>query len=142
MSYPVIEAMPVDEKDLESAAAALRRTRCPRVSTSCTSGSAPTGTRRRSSRATPCSTIVDHLVAVTGPYQGHRRMTLTYPALARADVILWLVTGAEKRDALAKLLAGDADHPRGAGRGPPLARHGRPGGAAVTGAHRRARGVA
>ena len=32
---------------------------------------------------------------------GHRRMTLTYPALARAEEILWLVTGASKHDALA-----------------------------------------
>jgi 6-phosphogluconolactonase len=50
---------------------------------------------------------------VTQPYQGHRRMTLTYPALARADQLLWLVTGADKRDALAKLLAGDESIPAG-----------------------------
>jgi glucose-6-phosphate 1-dehydrogenase len=29
--------------------------------------------------------VTDRLVAVTGPYQGHRRMTLTYLALARRD---------------------------------------------------------
>ena len=40
-------------------------------------------------------------------------MTLTYPALARARKILWLVTGAEKREPLAKLLAGDASIPAG-----------------------------
>ena len=32
-------------------------------------------------------------------------MTLTYPALARARQILWLVTGSDKKDPLAKLLA-------------------------------------
>ena len=35
--------------------------------------------------------------------QGHRRMMLTYLALARAEEILWLVTGASKHDALARL---------------------------------------
>ena len=40
-------------------------------------------------------------------------MTLTYPALARASQILWLVTGADKRDPLARLLAGDTTIPAG-----------------------------
>lgn len=57
--------------------------------------------------------ITDRLVALTGPYQGHRRMTLTYPALARADQVLWLVTGADKRPALSQLLAGDQAIPAG-----------------------------
>ena len=55
--------------------------------------------------------VTDRLVAVTDPYQGHRRMTLSYPALARAEEILWLVTGASKHDALARLLAGDQSIP-------------------------------
>ena len=57
--------------------------------------------------------VVDRLVAVTQPYQSHRRMTLTYPALARADLLVWLVTGEEKRDALARLRAGDTSIPAG-----------------------------
>ena len=40
-------------------------------------------------------------------------MTLTYPALARARQILWLITGADKKVALAKLLAGDTSIPAG-----------------------------
>jgi 6-phosphogluconolactonase len=32
----------------------------------------------------PILEVTDRLVAVTGLYRGHRRMTLTYPALARA----------------------------------------------------------
>jgi 6-phosphogluconolactonase len=40
-------------------------------------------------------------------------MTLTYPALARASQILWLITGADKKDALSKLLAGDTSIPAG-----------------------------
>jgi 6-phosphogluconolactonase len=59
----------------------------------------------------PVLKVTDRLVAVTLPYQGHRRMTLTYPALARADEILWLVSGADKHDALTKLLAGDPSIP-------------------------------
>ena len=61
----------------------------------------------------PVLDVDDRLVALTEPYQGHRRMTLTYPALARADLLVWLVTGAEKRDALARLLAGDRSIPAG-----------------------------
>lgn len=53
-------------------------------------------------------------VAVTArPYQGTRRMTLTYPALARARRILWLVTGAGKAKMLARLRAGDPSIPAG-----------------------------
>ena len=58
--------------------------------------------------------VTDYRVYLTGThYQGHRRMTLTYPALAAARRIVWLVTGAEKREPLAKLLAGDTSIPAG-----------------------------
>jgi 6-phosphogluconolactonase len=53
------------------------------------------------------------LVGVTRPYQGHVRMTLTYRALARADQLLWLVVGADKREPLARLRAGDQSIPAG-----------------------------
>ncbi len=46
-------------------------------------------------------------VAVTQPYQGHRRMTLTYPVLDRARCVLFVVTGAEKVSAMKALLGGD-----------------------------------
>jgi 6-phosphogluconolactonase len=55
----------------------------------------------------------DRLVALTGEYQGRRRMTLTYPALERAREVLWLVTGADKREALTALLGGDETIPAG-----------------------------
>jgi 6-phosphogluconolactonase/glucosamine-6-phosphate isomerase/deaminase len=58
--------------------------------------------------------VRDRRVAMTeGYYQGHRRMTLTYPAIDAARRVLWLVTGAEKREPLAKLLAGDGSIPAG-----------------------------
>jgi 6-phosphogluconolactonase len=52
-------------------------------------------------------------VAITGPYQGRRRMTLTFDALNRARRILWVVTGAEKAAALALLVGGDDSIPAG-----------------------------
>jgi 6-phosphogluconolactonase len=52
-------------------------------------------------------------VAVTGVYQGRRRMTLTYPALDRARRILWLVTGGEKASVLARLRKRDPGIPAG-----------------------------
>jgi len=55
----------------------------------------------------PVLEVRDADVATTAPYQGRRRMTLTFPALDRARQVLWIVTGADKRDALARLLRGD-----------------------------------
>ena len=62
----------------------------------------------------------DPILAVTGAsvgstqeYQGHRRMTLTYPVLDRARNVLWLVTGAEKVPMLMRLMAGDRSIPAG-----------------------------
>jgi 6-phosphogluconolactonase len=57
--------------------------------------------------------VHDRLVAVTEPYNGHRRMTLTYPALARANQLLWLITHAEDRASLSLLLGGDTSIPAG-----------------------------
>jgi 6-phosphogluconolactonase len=61
----------------------------------------------------PVLTVTDADVAVTGVYQGRRRMTLTYPAIDRARRILWLVTGAEKADMLARLRERDPGIPAG-----------------------------
>ena len=62
----------------------------------------------------PVLEVVDRRVAVTsGEYQGTRRMTLTYPELARVGRVLWIITGEEKREPLAKLLAGDPSIPAG-----------------------------
>ena len=57
--------------------------------------------------------VGDADVALTAPYQGHRRMTLTYPLLNRARRILWLATGSVKRDMVARLRAADASIPAG-----------------------------
>lgn len=52
-------------------------------------------------------------VVLAGPYQGRRRMTLTYPMLNRARHILWVVTGPDKVPALEGLLLGDHTIPAG-----------------------------
>ena len=52
-------------------------------------------------------------VAVTGPYQGHRRMTLTYPVINGARHVMWLVTGVDKREMLRRLRQGDRNIPAG-----------------------------
>lgn len=62
----------------------------------------------------PVLAVDDRRVALTtNPYQGHRRMTLTYPALTEARQILFLVTGEEKRTPLKQLLAADPAIPAG-----------------------------
>ena len=58
--------------------------------------------------------VADRRVGLTATeYQGHPRMTLTYPAIDAARRILFLVTGAEKRGPLAQLMAGDHAIPAG-----------------------------
>ena len=61
----------------------------------------------------PVLSVSDQLVAITAEYDGHRRMTLTYPALARADQLLWLVSGSDKCSALARLESRDPSIPAG-----------------------------
>jgi 6-phosphogluconolactonase len=50
-------------------------------------------------------------VGLTQPYQGHRRMTLTYPIINRARCVLFVVTGSDKVTALAALRSGDRNIP-------------------------------
>ncbi len=61
----------------------------------------------------PVLEVTDRDVAWTEPYQGHRRMTLTYPIINRARFVFWLVDGPAKREVLARLAAGDPDIPAG-----------------------------
>ncbi|MFL6056444.1 MAG: 6-phosphogluconolactonase [Actinoallomurus sp.] len=104
--------MPVTDADLEAAAgryAELLPARFDLLHL----GLGPDGHTASLVPGDPVLTVADRLVALTQPYQGHPRMTLTYPALARADQLLWLITGTNKRTPLRKLLAGDPSIPAG-----------------------------
>ncbi len=59
----------------------------------------------------PVLDVTDADVAATGPYQGHRRMTLTFPIINRSRLVLWLVTGREKTEMLVRLRDGDRSIP-------------------------------
>ncbi len=57
--------------------------------------------------------VLDADVALTAPYHGRRRMTLTYPVVDQARRVLWVVTGADKAAMLARLCEGDHTIPAG-----------------------------
>lgn len=65
----------------------------------------------------PVLDVTDRDVAwTTNLYQGTHRMTLTYPCLARARTLLWLVAGAGKRAIVGRMM--ERDHAIPAGRLP------------------------
>jgi 6-phosphogluconolactonase len=57
--------------------------------------------------------ISDQDVVMTDIYRGHRRMTLTYPALNRARARIWLANGADKALMLSRLRDADEGIPAG-----------------------------
>jgi len=113
-----IYAMPVEADDLEAAAAQYAATLqeiagSPPVLDLVHLGLGPDGHTASLIPGDPVLKVVEADVALTGMYQGRRRMTLTYPILNRSRCILWLVTGSEKAGMLARLRDGDLSIPAG-----------------------------
>jgi len=113
-----VHAMPVELPDLDEAArqyalALQEIAGSPPVLDLVHLGLGPDGHTASLVPGDPVVDVVNADVAVTGVYQGHRRMTLTYPALNRARRVLWIVTGSEKAQVLQRLLDGDTSIPAG-----------------------------
>ena len=113
-----LHAMPVEASDLDAAARSYGKTLnqiagLPAVLDLAHLGLGPDGHTASLVPGDAALQVMDADVALTAPYQGHRRMTLTYPMLNRARRILWLATGGEKREMLARLHAADASIPAG-----------------------------
>jgi 6-phosphogluconolactonase len=113
-----IYPMPVEWSDLGAAArhysAALQQIAgAPAVLDLVHLGLGPDGHTASLVPGDPVLEVADRDVALTAPYQGRRRMTLTFPILNRARRILWLVTGCDKAEMLMRLRDGDVSIPAG-----------------------------
>jgi 6-phosphogluconolactonase len=113
-----IHAMPVELPDLGAAAAAYERLLRDLAGTPpeldlVHLGLGPDGHTASLVPGDPVLQVIDRDVALTEPYQGRHRMTLTYPTLNRARRVLWVVTGSDKADMLRRLSDGDQSIPAG-----------------------------
>jgi 6-phosphogluconolactonase len=113
-----VHGMPVEDSDLENAARSYARqlqeiAGSPPVLDLVHLGLGPDGHTASLIPGDLVLGVTDRDVALTGIYQGRRRMTLTYPIINRARRILWLVTGADKAGPLVRLRAADGSIPAG-----------------------------
>jgi 6-phosphogluconolactonase len=113
-----IYAMPVEIPDLNTAAATyaaelMRVAGAPPVLDLVHLGLGPDGHTASLVPGDSVLEVTDRDVAVTGVYQGRNRLTLTYPVINRAGLILWLVTGTEKVPMFKRLQVADQSIPAG-----------------------------
>jgi 6-phosphogluconolactonase len=114
----LVHPMPVEANDLAEAAARYGRdlravAGSPPVLDLVHLGLGPDGHTASLFPGDPVLEVSDADVALTGVYEGRRRMTLTYPVLNRARCVLWVVTGGEKAGMLVRLRDGDPSIPAG-----------------------------
>lgn len=107
-----LHPMPVEASDLDAAAAGYAAT-LPRTFDVVHLGLGADGHTASLVPGDPALAVTDRDVVVTESYQGHRRMTFTYPVLNRAVSRVWLVSGADKQAAVQRLLASDQTIPAG-----------------------------
>lgn len=113
-----IYAMPVEMSDSDAAAKQYAQTLegvagKPPVLDLAHLGLGPDGHTASLIPGDPVLNVTDRDIAVTGVYQGRKRMTMTYPVINRAEKIMWLVSGKDKVDAFKKLRAADPSVPAG-----------------------------
>jgi 6-phosphogluconolactonase len=113
-----IHTMPVEASDLREAAMQYARTLAevagsPPVIDIVHLGLGPDGHTASLIPGDPVLDVTDSDVAITGNYQGRRRMTLTYPAINRARRIVWVATGEDKARSLARMIKSDHSIPAG-----------------------------
>ena len=113
-----VHAMPVEQPDLDDAAASYTRTLrrvagTPPVLDLAHLGIGPDGHTASLVPGDPVLEVTDADVAITGIYEHRRRMTLTFPMLNRARRVVWLVIESKKAPMLSRLLAEDQNIPAG-----------------------------
>ena len=113
-----VHAMPVEDVDLAAAAARYAGelgavAGHPPVLDLVHLGLGPDGHTASLVPGDPALQVAGADVALTAVHQGRRRMTLTYPVLDLARLVLWVATGAEKAPVVARLVAGDPSIPAG-----------------------------
>jgi 6-phosphogluconolactonase len=113
-----IYAMPVETTDPDSAAKTYQSILCkiagnPPVIDLVHLGLGTDGHTASLIPGDPVLRVENADVAITGIYQGRKRLTLTYPIINRSRNILWIVTGSEKHNMLRRMLDADPNIPAG-----------------------------